>query len=210
MYIYVQRFNHKNLYFSSDFHGRHDKDFIYVPRGFSSSDEHDKKIRQDFRELPNDSVLFLLGDTVFGNDGLAYWEHFLKDVGSSDIFIMPGNHFSGLNDLYRKYGRQFSLMGFNGINKNIALIQNLYEIEVCGQFVVLSHYPIISWNKMGKGAYHLFGHVHSRIKEGLPNGTGFGKMLDVGIDSVGKPISFKEIELIMSKKPFSKIDHHGE
>ena len=29
----------------------------------------------------------------------------------------------------------------------------------------MCHYPIISWNKKHFGAYHVYGHVHSKVNE---------------------------------------------
>ena len=63
----------------------------------------------------------------------------------------------------------------------------LMTIKYKGQKIVLCHYPILSWQSRGQGSWHLFGHVHGRVK-------GVGKSMDVGVDSWGYfPISIDRI-----------------
>jgi calcineurin-like phosphoesterase family protein len=50
------------------------------------------------------------------------------------------------------------------------------------QKVIMHHYPTYEWKDMHKGAFHTYGHIHSRYGEqehpGIP-----GRCMDVGIDS---------------------------
>lgn len=56
------------------------------------------------------------------------------------------------------------------------------------QLIVLDHYPKMSWNKAYHGSFHLFGHVHNRIKEPI------GRSMDVGVDAIGiEPISYTSV-----------------
>jgi calcineurin-like phosphoesterase family protein len=70
------------------------------------------------------------------------------------------------------------------------------------------HFPIASWENLGKGVIHLHGHVH------LPNHrrVGSGKVMDVGVDGNGlNPISLEEVLSIMEKQPIDSMipnDHH--
>ena len=52
---------------------------------------------------------------------------------------------------------------------------NLIEIEALGRRLVLCHYPLRSWNLMGKGALQLHGHSHGRLKP-------MARQVDVGVD----------------------------
>jgi len=47
--------------------------------------------------------------------------------------------------------------------------------EVDGQRVTLCHYPMKTWPRASRGAIHLFGHMHGRLK-------GTAHSLDVGVD----------------------------
>jgi calcineurin-like phosphoesterase family protein len=55
---------------------------------------------------------------------------------------------------------------------------------------------------MHNGAWHLYGHVHSK------NEYERGKSLDVGWDAFKAPISFREINAIMETKPILNEGHH--
>ena len=41
----------KKIYFSSDLHFSHNKDFIYKARGFTSIEEHDEEIIKRFNSI---------------------------------------------------------------------------------------------------------------------------------------------------------------
>ena len=199
----IKTVNHKNVYFWSDLHLGHDRDFIWQARGFNSVLEHDETLITKLKELPEGSVLFSLGDIIFGHQCVERLEAVMSSLKVDEVVLLPGNHTSGFRQLLQKYGRKFVLAG-----KRVELLGNYEEITVAGQPIVLSHYPIISWNGMGRGSFHLFGHVHGRIPQGLRGGSGFGKMLDVGIESCSSPLAFDELAAIMDAKPFSQIDHH--
>ncbi len=56
-----------------------------------------------------------------------------------------------------------------------ASVHDLVEIEAAGRRLVLCHYPLRSWNGMGKGALQLHGHSHGRMKP-------LTRQHDVGVD----------------------------
>ncbi len=202
--FFPERFTTENIFFWSDLHLGHNRDFIFGPRHFTTVEEHDEALIGRWnKKIPAGATVFVLGDFIFGPDAEARLQDILMNLTGGRIFIMPGNHHSGVRQLKQSNGRRFELA-----KKEIIMIDNLYEIEVNRQHLVLSHYPMISWNKMGHGAFHLYGHVHGRITEGRKDGKGFGKMLDVGIESCPEPVSLAEVVEIMKDKPHSKIDHH--
>jgi calcineurin-like phosphoesterase family protein len=58
---------------------------------------------------------------------------------------------------------------------------------VDGAQLVLCHYPLRSWNRMGRGALNLHGHSHGRLGP-LP------RQIDVGVDCWDfRPITLAEI-----------------
>ena len=37
----------------------------------------------------------------------------------------------------------------------------IVRINIHGQKIVLSHYPLMEWQSMSRGSWHLHGHIHS-------------------------------------------------
>jgi calcineurin-like phosphoesterase family protein len=56
-----------------------------------------------------------------------------------------------------------------------ASVQDYAEIELDSRRLVLCHYPLRSWNGMGRGAINLHGHSHGRLAPLL-------RQFDVGVD----------------------------
>ena len=79
------------------------------------------------------------------------------------------------------------------------------------QKVILHHYPTYEWKDMHKGAFHLYGHIHSRYGE-LEHPVVTGRAMDVGIDSrPNKDMTlwpWEEIYNILSKRQIR--EHHGD
>jgi calcineurin-like phosphoesterase family protein len=59
-----------------------------------------------------------------------------------------------------------------------ASVRDYAEIELDGRRLVLCHYPLRSWNGMGRGAINLHGHSHGRLAPLL-------RQFDVGVDARG-------------------------
>lgn len=57
-----------------------------------------------------------------------------------------------------------------------ATVQHYAEIETEGRHLILFHYPLRTWNKMGRGTINLHGHSHGWLKP-LP------RQYDVGVDA---------------------------
>jgi calcineurin-like phosphoesterase family protein len=92
------------------------------------------------------------------------------------------------------------------------------EILQYHQSIVLCHFPILSWEGMQHGNWHLHGHCHDslpptsqkRLDVGVdgnyhPNDTNTG----VNPDKYLMPYSYKDVKEIMSKREFKPVDHHG-
>jgi calcineurin-like phosphoesterase family protein len=216
----IHRHKDQRVFFWSDLHLCHEKDFILVPRGFSCAKIAKEALRNRWlKKITENDVVFLLGDSVVGagNRGEEELTEFLHSVPFKEIYLMPGNHPSGFSALvdqavYKGLSLNRDLIfGYNLTdNKRINLIPNYFEVSVEGQMIVMSHYPILSWNKAGKGSYMLFGHVHSNLEkvDWIKNNYLKGKCLDLGIESTPEPLEFAEIQKIMQNKDILKVDHH--
>lgn len=202
--MFVENIKHKNVWFWSDLHLGHNRDFIYGPRGFTDVQTHDATLLKRAWKIPQDATVWLLGDTIFGMDSEARLVKVLTEFPGKEIYLMPGNHYSGLKQLFHKNGRRFQIG-----DKQIRIMSNLEDVIVDGQTMALCHYPIMSWNGAGKGAWMIHGHVHGRIKGSLHHELSEGKIIDVGVEACPEPLSFAEIKTIMDRKPFKQVDHHG-
>jgi calcineurin-like phosphoesterase family protein len=68
-----------------------------------------------------------------------------------------------------------------------ASVRYYEEVEADGRRLVLGHYPLRSWNGMGKGALNLHGHSHGRLAP-------MTRQFDVGVDAVGfRPVTLNAL-----------------
>jgi calcineurin-like phosphoesterase family protein len=203
------------VWFTSDWHYNHDRDFLWAKRGYASVQAHNVDLIRSINALVGpDDIIFNLGDLTL-NCTLEQFEALIAQIVCRNIYLMAGNHpnphFKSiykpmvqklLGDAYTPESEVYPLR-----YKNIVYINQEQEITVNRQKIVLSHYPHIVWNHSSKGAWMLCGHSHSDCEMTNSRNT-FGKILDVGFDEFKRPLSFNEIRVIMDKKPTQKVDHH--
>ena len=168
------------VYFTSDLHIGHDKDFIWRPRGFSSIEEHDTEIIKRWNNIitPEDTV-YILGDLCM-SENETEWNRVYK-VLNGKKFIIWGNH--DTNNKIIKYETEYNMtyLGF----------AYLYKYNKKKMFY-LSHYPTYTTNyKDNKNPLiNLFGHTHQKNNffDNNPD------MYHVGLDSHNcTPVSIEEI-----------------
>ena len=171
------------IYFTADLHYKHDKEFIWKKRGFSSIEEHDEKLLYELNNLTELDTLYILGDVSFGKDALKNSLELLSTLRCM-TYVIRGNHDKKLFNVKPKMG----LVRF--------VDSHILEETICGQKMVLSHYPLVSWHQSHYGSWHIHGHVHGQK---LPI---VGKMLDVAptAEFFG-PYSFYDVEKKMKELP---------
>lgn len=140
------------IYFTSDWHIGHDKEFIWKARGFNSIEEHDTAILLHCNKIvgPEDE-LYILGDLVMsGNE--KEWNRVYNQLFCQNVHYIQGNHDTDYKmDLYDGYG--FNFHGYADIIK--------YQKKT----FYLSHYPTMVGNKEDKKfLWNLSGHTHSKNK----------------------------------------------
>ena len=79
------------IFFTSDPHLCHDRDFIYKARGFNSIKEHDETIISNWNEMiaPDDTI-YMFGDLMMGTDRSGGLEKLSRLNGH--IILTRGNH----------------------------------------------------------------------------------------------------------------------
>lgn len=146
------------IYFTSDLHFGHQKDFLWSPRGFKDSNEHDWTVIKNFNDiLKPDDDLYILGDCMLGDN-----EHGLDCLGRlpGKLHIIRGNHDTDIRlELYKQLS-------------NVIEICEAKTIKIGKQHYFLCHYPTFTANYDDK-PYHshlinLFGHTHQKEKFYIP------------------------------------------
>ena len=162
------------IYFTSDTHFNHDKDFIYMPRGFSSIKEADDTIINNWCSLvSNDDDIYVLGDFFLGTD-FYYIDKVLHKL-TGKIHLIIGNHDT---DAKLKFYKKYS---------NIVEIYYATQITYKKQIFYLSHYPTITadtYSNKKHILYNLFGHTHSKNKFYSPDSHALNPYLyNVALDA---------------------------
>jgi calcineurin-like phosphoesterase family protein len=202
----------QKIWFISDLHLGHDKDFILNPRGYANVDEaltHQWLMLNEY--IGSNDIVFNLGDMVIGAmDRAREYASRVVHMNCKHQYFIWGNHNAGVRQLYddcRKYlgllTNDVEIYPLNYPNSNFTFLGHYAEISIDGRAVVLTHYPIASWNHIAKGAYHIHGHCHRNLKEDLTLNR-----LDVGWEWKRRPIEWKEIIRELSPRNATAPDHH--
>lgn len=92
--------DYDNIYFGSDFHYNHQRDFLFKPRGFSSYQEHDSFIENECGKLTENDLLIYLGDYSLNttDEQTSNLLHKTK----AKMFYIFGNHEGYHSRFYRE------------------------------------------------------------------------------------------------------------
>lgn len=145
------------IWFTSDQHFNHDRDFIYGPRGFNSIDEANEIMLQRWNDtVSEDDEVYQLGDFFLGTD-MEFIINILDKLHGK-IHIICGNHDSPAKlSIYREHP------------KVIEVVDAMY-LKYEKKVFYLCHYPTDTRNldasRNGSKIYNLHGHTHSKFKHG--------------------------------------------
>jgi calcineurin-like phosphoesterase family protein len=143
---------------------------------------------------------------------IARWNEKVKP--DDEIWFLGDFAFCGTTKsteiLTRLKGRKNLILGNHDYGKKIdpffETVQHYKSLRVNGQQIVLCHFPILSWDGMAHGSWHLHGHCHGSLVGGPFD---VGLRLDVGVDCHDwYPVSYEDIRAIMNTRAFVKVDHH--
>jgi calcineurin-like phosphoesterase family protein len=185
---------------------------IWKTRGYNSSFEHDEGLILNWNKKACASTIgFLLGDTIFGHNADERLISLFNRLDFKQLYIMSGNHQAGYKQLIETVGGNIFLP-FGLEHKEVHFVPNYLETSINGQSIIMSHYPILSWNGAGKGAYHIFSHVHGNLNRSelgrlyLKTGLNY----EVSVENCPSPITFGELRAEMRKRVQSSPDHHND
>ena len=157
------------IYLTSDLHFGHQREFLYVPRGFTSIQEHDEEVIRRWNSVvQEDDDVYVLGDLMLNDN-----EHGLECLGrlNGRLHLIRGNH-----DTDTRWSMYMSL-------PNVVEMNNVIIMKYRKYHFYLSHFPTLTAN-LEKESLHqctinLFGHTHQKMNffQDMPF------MYHVGLDS---------------------------
>lgn len=208
------------LYFCSDLHFFHKRICDFTERKkYTTTEDHNQWmiIKCNNSISPNTvqskSTTIHLGDMFFsctneesvnilsqlnGDWWFVLGNH--DNVGKLETIINTVNQMKGTN--HRVLDWYYRL--------NIVEKSDIKDKKDFKKLLILCHFPIESWDSMGRGSYHCYGHMHSMTVDHhsgqemrtIPN------RLDCGIDNAyklygkHKPFTWKEIKQLMKESGF--------
>ena len=158
------------IFLTSDTHFGHDREFLWGPRGFTSSQEHDEAVIKNWNETVSaEDTVYHLGDLMLGDN--LYGIECVKRL-NGHIKLIRGNHDTDARwKLYEKL-------------PNVELVGWADVIKYKKYNFYLSHHPTLTSNlekapHLRMHLINLYGHTHQRGKfyQDMPY------MFHVGLDS---------------------------
>lgn len=173
-------------FFTSDLHFGHTNVIKYCNRPFASSAEMDEALIYNWNNrVSNDDRIYVLGDVFFCNESRA---KYIMGQLNGEKLLVPGNH----DRMIRRATPIQKLFD--------KILPDLHETTIDDTYVVMCHYPLVSWNRSYYGSFMLHGHCH--------NALAFDdsiRRLDVGVDAHDfKPVSWSEVKLRLDNIPKTK------
>lgn len=179
----------KSLFFTADTHFGHKNIIKYCNRPFKDTIEMQSEIIRIWNETvaPIDTVIHL-GDFSFLKPEIS---REISNELNGHIILVRGNHDSD---------KIIDACGFSDI---VDFLELKVQDNSIHQPISCMHYPMAVWPSSHFGAWHLHGHSHGSYK------VGTGKILDVGWDVFGKPVSYQEVKEYMATRSLLAADHHS-
>lgn len=140
------------IFLCSDWHFNHDRDFILVPRGFDTVEQHNEEIIRRHNSLvtPEDTV-YVLGDCCFGGPEYAERNIELIRQMNGKKYLVIGNHDTDAKIKMYKEAELFEA------------IQFAYRIRFKKYEYLMTHYPTLVWNgEDPKPVWNIHGHDHDK------------------------------------------------
>lgn len=169
------------IYFTSDLHLGHNKDFIYKARGFENIEDHDEALINNWNDIVNDDdEVYILGDLMLGDN--KYGIECLNRLKGKKYYIIGNHDTSARQKLYEK--NDIECLGYSTI------------IKIHKYHFYLSHYATLTDNydsdkPLTTRVINLYGHTHQVNRF---NYEYKGCMMNIGVDAnFLAPVSIDEV-----------------
>lgn len=177
-----------NVFFTSDSHFHHANIIKYCNRPFTSKEEMDKAMIDNWNSVVGENdIVFHGGDFCFGDK--KSWAY-LCDALNGKKYLANGNHDKSITqDKFVDVQHMFNI-----------LIVGDDEIVSDGQRLTICHYPMLSWYQSHRGSWQMYGHVHGGFSN-KDDARTTPNQLDVGVDVHDfTPISYEKVKEIITKQ----------
>lgn len=171
------------IWFTSDLHLCHDREFVYKSRGFQSVEDMNETLINNINDcVKEEDILYILGDLGLGQN-IDRVLSLLNRINCKEIYIIRGNH--DTDNRIKEYIN--SLYNLKGIYDAKYLRYGKYHLY-------LSHYPTMTGNlekeALTQMTLNLYGHTHQ--KSDFYNDIPY--MYHVGVDSnFNCPVNVEDI-----------------
>lgn len=176
--------------------------------GFPSCDKFRKNLygpKEDRESLyaMNAGMIEIWNKHVKADDVVAHLGDFVIAYGR---YMEPR-----VRDILEKINGKIILVGGNHDNRDTKRIFREFGHEVVDykrldlpdkRTIIMSHYPMLVWDKCHHGSVMLHGHSHGSLVGAK------GKILDVGWDVWGRPLTLEEAYRYADKKEKHSADGH--
>jgi calcineurin-like phosphoesterase family protein len=180
------------IYYTADLHLGHENIIRHCNRPFSAVEEMDEHLISSWNSVvnPNDTV-YILGDLIFRNKTPT--EKYLSRLKGQKHLIL-GNH-------DRQWVKEADL------GKYFKSVDKLDQITDRNQRIIVCHYPLMSWDQMGRGSYMVHGHIHNgRGAIYFPLLQQMPGLLNAGVDvNYFRLVMFPE--LVQNNEAFKKLEN---
>lgn len=188
--------NNIKYWVTSDMHVGHKNVIRYSNRPFSSVEEMDETLIENWNSKVGDNdVVFNLGDFAFLNQKKII--EILENLNGTQYFIY-GNH--------DRLMASDAVQNFCKRSGKIKLFCDVIECNYKKTPIYMCHYAHRVWNKSHYGCIHLYGHSHGSLPR-------IGRSMDVGVDSTDMPTDYSprlldDVVEFLNQQPITKSDHH--
>lgn len=161
-------------WFTSDEHYGHKKIIKYCDRPFSSIEEMDYVIMENFNSVVGENDITIhAGDFTLWKDVRGIHEKYINKLNGKHIFL------KGSHDYWLPWKGS----------------QQRWERKIGKTYIVVDHYAMTRWARSHYNSFHLYGHSHGKLQT-------IGKTWDCGVDNNNLyPISFDQVRIIMRDRP---------
>ena len=203
-----------NIWFTSDWHIGHKRDFIWEPRGAKSRDDYVKQHILGINKLARpDDLIIHMGDVALtaSTGEIGSW---FNEIECKNFWSIKGNH----DNNYLRFLDTKPKGNYRNLGPflEITLIEpSLFKGDKARRTAVtLCHFPLQIWNKSHHGAWHLCGHSHNSFEESnwaFPEYKRFDCGVEAALEFDQKHMfSFNDVKAIMSTKCIYYGDHHNK
>lgn len=138
------------IFYTADTHFCHSNILHLNNRPFCDKDEMNRVLIENWNNtVGKDDLVIHGGDVIFNGNNTSQARKILNELNGK-IILVKGNH-------------DGKMLKDSSLRKRFEGIYDTYEVHDGGDTIIVSHMPLLEWNKMYRGAKLFYGHIHNNI-----------------------------------------------